>query len=51
MASISLWIGANDLSREGGWQWSDRSPFAYFNWKSGNLILFVKQTCKANLQL
>ncbi|XP_063953416.1 macrophage mannose receptor 1-like isoform X1 [Lytechinus pictus] len=28
----SLWIGANDLSLEGGWQWSDGSGFAYLNW-------------------
>ncbi|XP_077861526.1 uncharacterized protein LOC144341898, partial [Saccoglossus kowalevskii] len=27
-----LWIGANDRTTEGGWEWSDGSAFAYFNW-------------------
>nr|XP_006813569.1 PREDICTED: macrophage mannose receptor 1-like [Saccoglossus kowalevskii] len=30
--SPKLWIGANDRSSEGGWEWSDGTPFAYFNW-------------------
>ncbi|XP_013397759.1 uncharacterized protein LOC106164412 [Lingula anatina] len=30
-----FWLGANDVNREGGWEWSDGSPFRYFNWNSG----------------
>ncbi|XP_021354593.1 macrophage mannose receptor 1-like isoform X2 [Mizuhopecten yessoensis] len=35
MVSIAMWIGANDRGSEGGWSWTDRSPFAYLNWQSG----------------
>ncbi|XP_069120617.1 macrophage mannose receptor 1-like isoform X2 [Argopecten irradians] len=35
MSSIAMWIGANDRGSEGGWTWTDRSPFAYLNWQSG----------------
>ncbi|XP_071940909.1 macrophage mannose receptor 1-like [Antedon mediterranea] len=31
----TMWIGANDLTTEGGWEWTDKEPFVYFNWKSG----------------
>ncbi|XP_070537336.1 C-type mannose receptor 2-like [Ptychodera flava] len=30
-----LWIGANDRVEEGGWRWSDSTPFAYLNWAPG----------------
>ncbi|XP_072020262.1 macrophage mannose receptor 1-like [Amphiura filiformis] len=30
-----VWIGANDLSVEGGWQWSSGDPFRYLNWNPG----------------
>ncbi|ESO94148.1 hypothetical protein LOTGIDRAFT_161348 [Lottia gigantea] len=35
MTSEVLWIGANDLKREKGFQWTDRSPFPYMNWLPG----------------
>ncbi|XP_077993987.1 macrophage mannose receptor 1-like [Glandiceps talaboti] len=33
--SPDLWIGANDRTVEGGWEWSDGSPFAFLNWDEG----------------
>ncbi|XP_022088512.1 macrophage mannose receptor 1-like [Acanthaster planci] len=32
---IYTWMGCNDLGREGGWEWSDNSPFAFINWNAG----------------
>ncbi|CAH1796015.1 unnamed protein product [Owenia fusiformis] len=32
---LAFWIGANDRDLEGGWQWSDGSPFRYWNWNNG----------------
>ncbi|XP_033624558.1 macrophage mannose receptor 1-like [Asterias rubens] len=31
----SAWIGANDISANGGWVWSDGSPFKFLNWNAG----------------
>ena len=32
----ALWIGANDLIKEGKWAWiSDHSTIGYSNWKTG----------------
>ncbi|XP_061163166.1 macrophage mannose receptor 1-like [Saccostrea echinata] len=33
--SGSFWIGGYDESDEGGWAWSDDSPFSFFNFKRG----------------
>ncbi|KAK7097065.1 lymphocyte antigen 75-like [Littorina saxatilis] len=30
-----LWIGASDSTHEGGWEWSDTSPFRYLHWHPG----------------
>lgn len=27
-----FWIGANDQTTEGGWKWTDKTPFAFMNW-------------------
>ena len=35
MSEAALWIGANDMSTEGGWQWSSGDPFRYLNWNAG----------------
>lgn len=35
MIDPGLWIGANDRSKEGHFEWSDGSPFSYTNWQSG----------------
>lgn len=30
-----FWIGGHDESDEGGWVWSDGSPFNFFNFRTG----------------
>ncbi|XP_077993134.1 macrophage mannose receptor 1-like [Glandiceps talaboti] len=35
LTSAVFWIGANDRTYEGGWEWSDGTPFAYLNWNDG----------------
>ncbi|KAK6180703.1 hypothetical protein SNE40_008704 [Patella caerulea] len=35
MQSTTLWIGANDMKSEGGYGWTDKSPFSYMNWFAG----------------
>lgn len=36
LAESFMWIGYNDLEREGAWAWSDRTPIRYQNWASGD---------------
>ncbi|KAM3599721.1 uncharacterized protein V6R79_010309 [Siganus canaliculatus] len=33
---ISLWMGAHDSYTEGGWEWSDGSPFRFIHWAAGS---------------
>lgn len=36
LAESFMWIGYNDLEREGAWAWSDRTQINYQNWASGD---------------
>lgn len=40
-----IWLGGNDLAKEGTWVWSDGTPWDYFNWKSGEPNGDLKQNC------
>ena len=35
VGSLNYWIGANIRDETRGWQWTDGSPFYYWNWNSG----------------
>lgn len=35
MAGAGIWIGANDLTTEGVFAWSDGTPFAFVSWAGG----------------
>uniref|UniRef100_A0A673L5J8 C-type lectin domain-containing protein n=1 Tax=Sinocyclocheilus rhinocerous TaxID=307959 RepID=A0A673L5J8_9TELE len=42
---VSLWMGAHDSITEGGWMWTDGSPFRYINWASGNPDDYYNEDC------
>nr|CAB3263945.1 macrophage mannose receptor 1 [Phallusia mammillata] len=30
-----MWLGMSDMTEEGNWEWSDRQPLTYLNWREG----------------
>ncbi|XP_047200502.1 macrophage mannose receptor 1 [Hippoglossus stenolepis] len=42
---ISLWMGGHDSITEGGWEWSDGSPFRYIRWNAGNPDDYYGEDC------
>lgn len=42
-SQAALWMGANMIDGNSGWQWSDGSPFTYINWQGGMSIRFKKK--------
>ncbi|XP_058889912.1 macrophage mannose receptor 1-like [Acipenser ruthenus] len=42
---VALWMGGHDSVSEGGWQWTDNSPFRYINWYTGNPDDYYGEDC------
>ncbi|KAA8584470.1 hypothetical protein FQN60_008255 [Etheostoma spectabile] len=42
---ISLWMGGHDSVTEGGWEWTDASPFKYIRWNAGNPDDYYGEDC------
>ncbi|XP_041666073.1 macrophage mannose receptor 1 [Cheilinus undulatus] len=42
---IALWMGGHDSVTEGGWEWSDGSPFRYIRWNAGNPDDYYGEDC------
>ncbi|XP_062291189.1 macrophage mannose receptor 1 [Scomber scombrus] len=42
---ISLWMGGHDSITEGGWEWTDGSPFRYIRWNAGNPDNYFGEDC------
>uniref|UniRef100_A0A8D3A2E4 C-type lectin domain-containing protein n=1 Tax=Scophthalmus maximus TaxID=52904 RepID=A0A8D3A2E4_SCOMX len=42
---IALWTGGHDSITEGGWEWTDGSPFRYIRWGAGNPDDYYGEDC------
>ncbi|XP_072021135.1 perlucin-like protein [Amphiura filiformis] len=40
-----MWIGLHDTSSEGNFQWTDGTPFDYFDWKENEPNNFADEDC------
>ncbi|XP_077980176.1 C-type mannose receptor 2-like [Glandiceps talaboti] len=43
--AYNLWIGANNITSDGNWQWQDGSPVSYSNWVSRELNVSTGENC------
>ncbi|KAL0965897.1 hypothetical protein UPYG_G00287390 [Umbra pygmaea] len=46
---VSIWMGGHDSFTEGGWEWTDGSPFRYINWNAGNPDDYAGEDCLSML--
>ncbi|KAL4617320.1 macrophage mannose receptor 1-like [Arapaima gigas] len=42
---IAMWMGGHDSITEGGWEWTDGSPFRYVHWAAGNPDDYYGEDC------
>jgi len=35
IVSTVIWLGVSDITEEGQWAWTDKTPLVYLNWKPG----------------
>uniref|UniRef100_A0A3P9CZ58 C-type lectin domain-containing protein n=1 Tax=Maylandia zebra TaxID=106582 RepID=A0A3P9CZ58_9CICH len=46
---ISMWMGGHDSMTEGGWEWTDGSPFRFIHWNAGNPDDYYGEDCLSML--
>ncbi|XP_038845355.1 macrophage mannose receptor 1 [Salvelinus namaycush] len=46
---VSVWMGGHDSITEGGWEWTDGSPFRYIHWNAGNPDNYGGEDCLSML--
>ncbi|KAJ7986772.1 hypothetical protein DPEC_G00331850 [Dallia pectoralis] len=46
---VSVWMGGHDSVTEGGWEWTDGSPFRFINWNAGNPDDYANEDCLSML--
>ncbi|KAJ8338950.1 hypothetical protein SKAU_G00357360 [Synaphobranchus kaupii] len=46
---VAMWMGGHDSVAEGGWEWTDSSPFRYINWAGGNPDNYYGEDCLSML--
>ncbi|XP_024286595.1 macrophage mannose receptor 1 [Oncorhynchus tshawytscha] len=46
---VSVWMGGHDSITEGGWEWTDASPFRYIHWNAGNPDNYGGEDCLSML--
>ncbi|XP_035247102.1 macrophage mannose receptor 1 [Anguilla anguilla] len=46
---VAMWMGGHDSIAEGGWEWTDASPFRYINWAAGQPDNYYGEDCLSML--